>query len=321
MKPPVQRYVAHLEILEASARGYIDTLRALTDDPDPDFRNAAVALIETTTAALDQGPNLSLDDVRVTIPLINRVPDYRRAGLLNQQAPGFGDDGASLVAIGTEQAFDISDARSLTLHNLALSTLWLTDSRSDILAKIADEPSWAVARDEPFHIFPNGYYENRPSVAETTTILSMLVGGGATRDAGIRLIPRLGHNCYTLDLSVRPSRRVAAGALVTPARENFLDSAMPHLRGTARALLYYGSRISPKTSLAVRLNAIFLGLDNGTRPEWNIEDDNPRLRLLWTEGSDRRRVIFARALSQDVPNAYITRLREIIAPAVGTRDA
>jgi hypothetical protein len=318
----------HPKVLEDAAHGYIDALTRLLDDPEPAVREAAIGLRHTMTAALEHRDRISSDDVRVTVGLINRVPLSHRASLLNQHAPGIGNDGARLVAIGTEQAFDLADARYVTLHNMALTALWLTDSRPDVLAKIADEPSWAAGRDEPFHIFPNGYYQNRPRASETTTFLSMLVGPGATREEGMRLLPALGVRCYMIDLSVHPSRTVRAGKLflanneggvendqiATPDRRTFLDLTLAHLGNTARVVVYYGSLISSQEPHVARQIARFLGFTRDS-PRWNLED-KPRQRLQWAEGNDGRRIVLARALSHDVSNTYMARLREIVQPCL-----
>jgi hypothetical protein len=68
-------------------------------------------------------------------------------------------------------------------------------------------------------------------------------------------------------------------------------------------VIYYGSLISSQEPHVARQIARFLGLTRDS-PRWNL-DDKPRERLQWAEDNDGRRIVFARALGQDVSNTYM----------------
>lgn len=234
----------HPDLVRSAAEFYrADLERTLQgqDGPAPETRKAMAALIDSITAALAVGP--SLDEIPFTRDLMAKAPAVDMSYVLSQTQIGWGNDGARLIAMGTEQNYDLSqDAGLGTLAiDCASHVIWLTGSKPGIMATLKpDRPgeerfgSGGDSERLPYHRYVAEY---QPSGGRGGTWQRLgkdvLLGGTEWKTV-------LGDQCYLIELKAVPSHHAAWGETLNESRLNFLRDALSEMSSTARVVLFHG---------------------------------------------------------------------------------
>jgi hypothetical protein len=263
----------HAELGQVSRQRYAEQLRRILAAPDNSRRLKA-----TTGALLDSLEELKVDapvDERrfaFTDALLAALTEEERGSLVNQYCLGLGYDGAPVVTVGIEQAFDLADVGSFALES-CLSALQLARATEKDAVRCAANKCWGpeIGR-RPFHLEPNDYHRVHANRGRHTwNLLSSLLfapaGGQALRMGAAnkrlgRAHPGLGGRTYQLEASAHPSKAAMNGHLPTPERATFLAEAIRALRLTASVLLFHvdRGRFQDLAPLRAALGAAFLGL-------------------------------------------------------------
>ena len=145
----------HPEAVELAARGYLDQLAAVGKETNPDGRlgRAVMRLIRTLEAALVRRSDLTPDEFPFTRADLVGLEDWQQLAVLDQQSLGVGNDGAPVIFMGTEEAYEVGDGGDLAI-GCALTALWLCGSRSDVLQRIDPTVTSRSVDPRPYHRHP-----------------------------------------------------------------------------------------------------------------------------------------------------------------------
>jgi hypothetical protein len=299
----------HPEVVESAARGYLAHLRGVEAEARPEGRLglAVKHLIETHEAALSRGHQLDSSDVRFTRSDLSGLDEWQLKAVLDQHGLGLGRDDASIIFMGTEEAYDIEDGGDLALA-CSLSVLWLCGSRPDVLDAI--DPTVLKSAKSPrprqYHLHPNDYYRVELSrgrgtweciarVLRPSDPLSLL-----TPPASASPRPSLGDLCYQIDVSAVPSLRASSGKAPEAIRADFLVHLVAAFT-SASALVFHGG---PSDETRKLIASSFLKrpvkwTSNSVKREW----------LAWDASENSRAVLHTYALNGRVRHSYLDLVR------------
>jgi len=313
--PPV-----HPEVVERAARGYIGHLHQVETETREDGRlgRAARHLIQTIEGAILHRGELQASDVEFTASDLLGIDGWQALALIDQHALGLGRDDASVIFMGTEEAYDVVDGRDLAI-TACLSVLWLCGSRPEVLDAIDSRVRSNARSSNPraYHLHPNDYYRVDLSPRRSTwECIARILRPDRFRSL---LVPPTGNNgeeslgdlAYQIDVSAFPSKVASGGRSPNVARIEFLAELAAAFT-TASALVFHGG---PSGEERNAIASSFLG-----RPVRWTSQDAKREWLAW-DTKDGRSVMHTYALSGRVRNEYLDKvnlkLAELAPQAVG----
>jgi hypothetical protein len=271
----------HAQLSRQGANDYVAQLQPLAAGQGH-LAVAVRALVDSTMASLQHGPNLTVLSVPFHAGLLTAVvPDERRL-LLNPWLPGYGSPAAKFAFVGTAHAFDSGGKRvgrgpryeSCLALNCALPLLWLADgggSTAEVAARIVGtrhcHQRYEAQRHPNEYLFPVSSGHTWPRLTRVLTA----AGRSSARCAGWLW----GANAYLFELSDRPSAQQVNEALPTLERRQFLPRLLSALVG-ARALVFYGQWRQPDWDrIRYVLASQFLGInaDPAIGARWQTTPD------------------------------------------------
>ncbi len=305
---PAVSPLAHPEVVESAAQGYLSQLRLVSAEARREGRlgSAVASLIETLELALSRRHELAAAEVSFSRADLSGMDAWQLLAVLDQHGLGLGTDDAPIIFMGTEEAYDLAEGGDLALA-CALSVLWLCGSRPDVLDTI--DPTVLTSARSPnprqYHIHPNDYYRVDLSGGRGTweciaRVLrpddpnSLLVA-----PSGENRGPSLGDLCYQIDVSAFPSKSATGGQLPHATRSTFLAHLVAAFR-SASALVFHGG---PSDEARRQIASSFLGrsvdwTSSTTKREW----------MAWDVESGRA-VIHTYALNGRVRYSYLDQVR------------
>jgi hypothetical protein len=237
--------------------------------------------MQSLQAVRHRGTTVDADEIPFTWEVMAQVSRREReiVSLLDNAQLGWGRDDAKVIAMGSEQNYDVNAAPGLAALTLdcASQLIWLTESRADLLRAFGPttDPGWrarcAGERQTslgPYQIYTSRYH--RWSPWGTWYYLGRYVLNGGPDWQRV-----LGDCCYQIELKARPSPVAVDGEAIDVCRIRFLHRALQTLRSTARILIMHGRRTHPA---AGKLGPAFLGVDSLPLPVNHV-----------IEGADGRR--------------------------------
>jgi hypothetical protein len=306
--PPALSGPVHPAVIESAARGYLSQLRLVSAEARREGRlGLAVAnLIETLEVALSRRHDLAAAEVSFSRANLAGMNEWQLLAVLDQHGLGLGSDGARIIFMGTEEAYDLAEGGDLALA-CALSVLWLCDSRRDVLDKIDPTVLKSARSPKPreYHIHPNDFYRVDLSGGRGTweciaRVLrpddpSSLLIPPSGEESG----PSLGDLCYQIDVSASPSKSATGGQVPHATRSAFLAHLVAAFT-SATALVFHGG---PSDEARREIASAFLGravdwTSSTTKREW----------MAWDVENDRA-VIHTYALNGRVRYSYLDQVR------------
>lgn len=153
----------HPDVIRSSAASYLSYLDALiapgqlTQSADV----AAHALRDSVEKLLDPTSH-GRTGILFNANLLSPCTADERSSLVNQWALGIGNDGARVVFMGTEHAYDIdSSPVGLALESCGSPLLWLDDGGPELAASIAQDSAWVKSTGRNYHPHPSDHYAVR----------------------------------------------------------------------------------------------------------------------------------------------------------------
>jgi hypothetical protein len=294
--------------VESAAQGYVSQLRLVSAEARQEGRlgSAVARLIETLELALNRRQELAAADVSFSRADLSGMDEWQLLAILDQHGLGLGSDGAPIIFMGTEEAYDLAEGGDLALA-CALSILWLCGSRPDVLDKIDPTVLKSARSPNPrqYHIHPNDFYRvDRSGGRGTWECIARVL---RPDDPSSLLIPpsgeesgaSLGDLCYQIDVSAFPSKSATGGQLPHATRSAFLAHLVAAFR-SASALVFHGG---PSDEARRQIASSFLGrsvdwTSSTTKREW----------MAWDVESGRA-VIHTYALNGRVRYSYLDQVR------------
>jgi hypothetical protein len=297
----------HPDVIEHAGRGYLAHLRSVEPEISRDGRLGIAVrhLIDLHEAAIRSAADLRAGDVAFRRSDLTGMAPWQLAALVDQHGLGLGRDDASLIFMGTEEAYDVVDGGDLALA-CCLTPLWLSGSAPDVLNAIdpAVMSNARSPRPRPYHLHPNDYYRTdldrgRGTWACIARVLCPSDPDSLLRPPAEGTSKTLGDLCYQIDVSATPSKVASSGLVATLVRTRFLEHLVSSF-DTARALVFHGGQADEsRKSIA----SAFLG-----RPvRWQMSTAR-REWLAW-DVQDERAVLHTYALNGRVTYHYLGLVR------------
>ncbi len=336
----VETRARHLDVIEYSARHYLEHLVKQRYDGALPSRLTAPAdhLISTLRAALEKRQALSVEDVAFTAGDLTGVTANGAEHLINDWCLGFGDDGAKLLVMGTEEAYSAEHPEDLALWNCCGAVVWLSGGNRAVIERIDHRyASYGLVAGQPdnrrpFHIHSNDYFlveqgrridgETRRAGRHTWVLLAQVLAG----PNGDRMVylgqgtGDLGNCAYQIEISAYPATKRSWGHEPTVARTEFLKRLAAEFRNTASVLLFHGHSKSPEWGGRDEIARGFLGL----RPDERLElEPSPRFgsQQFFSMPRHGRTVLFTWALNGALRNDYLAAISELVRDFISVRDA
>jgi len=271
-------------------------------------RTALEALIASITAAGRDGSNLNPRDVAFTWQRMAQLPKEDAHHFINQSQLGWGNDGAELIAIGTEQTYDLEDNLEPLTLDCGSQIIWLSASKPEVMALSGHGLPFTLegqATRGPYHINFARYHPGGPTWWRLARIVA---------NQGSDWKMALGQRCYQVELKGEPGRHPNASFPLSERRLQFLRHAMRSLPKTAIVALFHGAGTH---GAAQELGALFLGtttLPPGTTQQVRLRTGVGRCTHHDAGG---RRVILSWALGyRRAGGAYADLIRELVRQAL-----
>jgi hypothetical protein len=304
--------LAHPAVVVDSAESYAARLDDLIGSGNLQVagQEAANALRNSIRNGLAAGAELGIDDVPFTAALLERCDRNERAALVNQWSLGIGHDGAPVIVMGTEHAYDVEQTAGLALESCGSALLWLADDGPDLARWIAHDQRWVGNAGRAYHRHPSDQY---PVAAGHTwpTVSHVL------RVA----LSELGEHAYQVERSAHPAGTSSAGAAPTVERRAFLVRLLQDFRASGRVLILHGKTSTTDQeweACNLALTLTFLNQESLAEPD-ECRVGKASIRR-WAH--DGRTVFHTWALNagalawSGAPGAYVDRLGELVATAL-----
>ncbi len=259
----------HPDIVDLSAQRYVDYLADLIGRValSSSAQRVIRALMQSLTAALELRERVGAADIPFTAALLDDVDGETLTRLVNQWTLGWGSDAATVLVMGTEEAYPLGP--SLAFWNCCCAILWLCGSNPEVVKRIdaayrtkGVSPGGSDAR-RAYHIFSTDY-EIEAEDRTWGLLAAILARGTETRRQLLKPgAGDLGLRAYQIEVSAHPSTVTERGVAPTPARYEFLESVVGSLSSSARVLVFHGKPANPKWGRRDRLARKFLGMKQG----------------------------------------------------------
>jgi hypothetical protein len=175
-----------------------------------------------------------------------------------------GSDGAPVIVMGTEHAFDVDkNSAGLALESCGSAILWLCDGGAELAAWIAQDSTWVRTDRRSYHRYPHDHYtvpagHTWPTVARVLSVP----------------LADLGDHAYQIERSAHPSAAAVAGNPPTGERRAFLVRLVSAFRRSARVLILHGKTTTGDAQWSdcnESLSQAFLHRESVGRPdEWMV---------------------------------------------------
>ena len=291
---------AHPEVVAESVSRYLGHLRSVEPQLTREGRIAADHLIDLLNQAKLLGPELTGRDVSFHASDLGAVSDDDVDLLMNEFVLGSGNDGATLLFMGTEEAFD---RPGLALGQFGWAAAWLTNSKPDVMRAVECESSKDFEA-APFHRHPYDVVKAGHSRGGTWGALAQVVAawrqdGDVSGFLEGRDQARLGDLAYLIDRSAAPSKKAPGGVPPQKDRVDFLTWLLGRF-AQVRVVVLYGSTGSSASGAWRQANEALVGTflrSTGLREQ---SSRLGRITIRWIDDGGRR-VILSPALGGSVP--------------------
>jgi hypothetical protein len=302
----------HPEIVDRSLGEYRNYLLWVREKPhlsDP-AQTAIDNLVVTIDAAATKKSEFLPTDVTFSYRDLLPLAEAEGELFANQFSLGCGDDGASTIFMGTEEAYEVADG-SLAFWNCCGAVLWACGSKLDVMTQIDERQIASLPPTDrerrAFHIHMNDFYSVQHTRGrDTWEVLAWLLDPAhdswallENRGRG----PSLGDLCYQIEVSAWPSKTATAGRPPSRDRLAFLEYVLQEMRRTATRLVFHGRPHEPHWGDRDHLAGIFLGLVRGDEAIFTEVAAGGRTFLEARRGDHA--VLMTRALSGMVSNEYL----------------
>jgi hypothetical protein len=303
---------------------YREDLVARRASVSAESQEAIRQLLGSIDAALAHPGRLTPDEIQFGVTSLANVPPRDLPAYINQYTLGVGWDGAPIVVMGTEPAERPDSAEDMAWHAV-YSILVAAESRPEVLDRIvrgsswqaAAKGGWSSAGKRPYHLQANDFIHVEHRGGSPTWKVVAQVVASKSADGWRDLLETrsgnqgLGDYAYQLDRSALPAMTSAKGSPPTNVRVAFLVEVLQLLRQSAHVLLLHGfgaPRLWQEWWLRdQKLIAAFLNIDAGNlKLAWRKVAGRDSLGTLSHNG---RKVIYSRALSNRVTQAYVEEVR------------
>jgi len=321
-------------VVDYSARQYLDSLLKRRSDGSFHSRldEPVDRLMATLTVALQKRENLSAEDIEFTAEDLAGLDSDEAKPLINDWCLGFGDHGARVLVMGTEEAYSTKHAEDLALWNCCGAAVWLCNGNRAVIERIDHRYSsyGLVAGQQDtrraFHIHSNDYFQvqharrvegqARLPGRPTWVLLAQVLAGpdGNWRAYLEQGTGQLGNSAYQIDISAYPAPRTGSGLAPTILRTEFLKRLAADFRSTAVVLLFHGRSKWPQWGGRDEIARAFLGLTAGEKLELSPSPLFGRQQF-FSVCRDGKTVLFTWALNGAIRNDYLAAISELVRKA------